>query len=363
LPAADRVRLAPVPVLVGFAFTLGAVFAAVFPTRQEYAHLADEGAPDAYSLAYLQVLTRANPDDEHLRLIYVRQLSRLGRYDEALAALGPAASDRQGDAEAQGLVLDLLLARARAVPEGDPARREAFEGVVKQLRKLRGLHVQSVDRLGALERLALELEEPRLAADFARSAAQSASDGAPLLADAARWMRAAGDASSAANLYREAAEKEHDTRRAQADALEAIAALESEDRVSDAADLAGVFASTWREEPRILVRAADLSLRCGRTFAARDYGRRLVAIDPASEVILEQQVRLELATGDARAALPLAQQLLERRPDDAHLHRTHARIAEWAGRPGIALSEWMWLLERDRGADPGALLAREAEAP
>jgi hypothetical protein len=94
---------------------------------------------------------------------------------------------------------------------------------------------------------------------------------------------------------------------------------------------------------------------------ARDYGRRLLALEPSSSAALERQVQLELASGDARAALPLIQRLIALRPDDVGLHRQEARIAEESGEPQIALNEWVWLLARShrREAARPALLAQE----
>lgn len=364
MSAVDRVRLASVPLLVGFAFSLGGVLAAVFPTRREYAELADDRAPDAYSLAYLQVLTRASPKDEHLRLIYVRHLFALGRYDEALEALGPALGVLRDDGETQALDLELLVARARAIPEGDARRGQAWERVERKLERLVELP-QPVDRLERQAKLALELERPRLASEYyLRAAAQSLDDGPRMLAEAAKWMRASGDGVGAANRYREAADEERDPERARRDALLAIASLESEDRVPDAANLAGVYLRRWPDDRELLGRAVDLSSRCERMSAARDYGRRLLALDPGSEQLREQQVRLELAAGDVRAALPLVQRLVGSRPNDARLHHAAARIAEWAGRPDLALQEWLWLLgHRQPQAPDGSLLAWSSNAP
>jgi predicted Zn-dependent protease len=363
LHAIDRVRLASVPLLVGFAFSLGGVLAAVFPTRQEYAELADDRAPDAYSLAYLQVLTRANPTDEHLRLIYVRHLSELGRYDEALDALGPAIAAQQDDVETRGVELDLLLARARSIPEDDPRRAEASEGVADQLERLVLVRAPA-DRLEKRAKLALELERPRLAAEYyVRAAAQAPDEAASLLAEAAKWMRASGDGVGAANGYREASAKEKDPLRSKRDALLAMESLESEDLVPDAANLADAYLRKWPDDRQLLGRAVDLSSRCERVLAARDYGRRLVELEPESEVVLEQQIRLELAAGDVRAAVPLLQRLVARRPDDVRLHQAQARIAEWAGRPDLALGAWLWLLGHGRSqATRGPVFAWSSEA-
>jgi tetratricopeptide (TPR) repeat protein len=345
---------------VGFAFSLGAVLAAVVPTTEEYAKLADDRPPDATSLAYLQVLTRASPGDENLRLLYVKHLKTLGRYDEAVDVLAPALASHPDSLEIASLQLDLLLARARAIPEEDPRRAQAFVAVEAHLRGLLGFRQQ--EKLESWMMLAVALDRPRLAAEFGHAAAQAPGPrGASILAEAARWMRASGDAERAARDYRAAADREEDPERARQDALLALATLESDDRVGDAADLAGSYLHRWPGDAELLRRAADLATGCGRPGLARDYGRRLLALEPSSDAVLERQVELELASGDARAALPLIQRLIALRPDDVGLHRQEARVAEEIGEPQVALNEWVWLLGRGRHhqAARGALLAQE----
>lgn len=345
MSADERLRLVPLPLIAGFAFSLGAVLAAVLPTRREYAQLADDQPPDAYSLAYLHVLTRAKPDDEHLRITYVRHLAKLGLFDDALQALG-----KPRDIEAEGLRLDLLLARARALPEPSDERRAAFEAVAVQLQAVARLPV-SLDRLQALASLALELERPRLAAELLlRAGAVDSPRRAALLADAARWLRASGDGVRAAQTYQRAAEIERDADRARAYALAAIDALEAEDRVADAADLVTKLVAAEPNDVALLARAAALSSACNRVVAARDYGRRIVALSPDrdAEDVVTGQLRRELAAGDVRSALPLVQSLVRRHPNDPRLRELQAHVAEWAGRPDLALGDWLWLLGHGR---------------
>src|SRR5450755_2334917 len=92
-PKRKPAPLAGTRLLVQFAFALGAALAAVFPTRREYAEFANDESPDEYSLAYLRVLTRADPKDMHLHLLYAKHLAKLDRWDDALAADEPVLSD------------------------------------------------------------------------------------------------------------------------------------------------------------------------------------------------------------------------------------------------------------------------------
>lgn len=325
------------------------MLAAVVPTRREYAQFADDRPPDAYSLAYLRVLTRANPKDDALRLIYVDHLRKLGRFEEALALLGrPPALGSLHKVDVENLRLELLLAQARSIPEGQAARRVGFGAVAEQLRIVGGLP-QPVGQLKALAGLALELSDPGLAAKLYWQAADvSGDDRASLLASAARWLRASGDSSTASSVYELASNAESDSALARADRLQAVDTLESDDRACDAADLSARYATGDGGDAELLSRATTLAEECGRAQAARDYGRRLLALSADDAALIERQLYRELAAGDVHAALPLVGQLLREHPDDGRLHELEAHVAEWSGQPDLALDDWLWLLQRDR---------------
>jgi hypothetical protein len=39
------------------------------------------------------------------------------------------------------------------------------------------------------------------------------------------------------------------------------------------------------------------------------------------------------------------------RPKDRHIHERAAQIAEWAGKPDLALNQWVWLVRQDKTDD------------
>ena len=352
--ADDSVRFAPAPTVIAFAFSLGAVLAAVLPTRGEYAQFTDDRPPDAYSLAYLHVLTRANPDDEHLHLTYARHLQKLGRFDESLAVLGrtaPATGDVNPAVE--NLRLELLLALARSIPEGEPSRRAAFDAVIPQLRVVARLR-QSPQQLVRIADLALELGDPALAGHLYRQAADRPGvDRTDLLAKAGRWLRAGGDRREAADAYQLAARAQPDRGAARTDLLLAMETLESDERVCEAADLSVKVVTQYPGDAEVLSRAAVLAERCDRPYAARDFGRELLALSPDSAELVEQQSRRELAAGDVQAAFPLIGRLVSEHPDDAALREQEAHVAEWSNHPDRALEDWMWLLDHGRPQSDG----------
>jgi hypothetical protein len=342
--------------VVGISLAIGALLAAVLPTRQQYA-LTTEHPPDVQSLGYLEVLTRASPSDESLRLVYVRQLAALGRFSAALEALGPA-SPADRDPRTVNLRFDLLLASARSIPEGTAERAAAFDRVKHELKELRTVP-QTPSRLRELAAIALELGEPYTAAEYLLGVATLSPprDRPPVLAAAAAWLRAANDGTRAAMYFREAADGEADRARASTYASAAVDALEANDNVGGAAEVAASYAERFAGDASWLERAAKLATAADRPYAARDLGRRLIGADPENEPHLVDQVRRELSASDPRGALVLVKRIAAMHPDEPHWRHVEARIAEWAGDPALALGDWLWLL--GRGVD----LASDRELP
>lgn len=343
-------RLAGLPLLVSFTIVLVALLALVFPTGSEYAAFTSETKPDAYSIAYLEVLTRANPKELELRLVYARQLSALGRYEDAFVAIQPVLADARLAADAKQFALDVGLARARALPEGDTRRAAAFSDVHARLVDLLTLP-RTPTRGEELARLALELGDPRLASDYyLELAAQQPNGRAGHLANAAKWLRAAGDNTGASTHYRSAHDSAATPTEAVDNALLAIASLESANRPGAAADLAAELALSHPKDPRVLSLATRLATANSRAPVAREMGRRLLALSPEDEAVMRDQAQRELAAADAKSSLLLLNKLVARHPDEYGLRYQRARVAEWAGDLDTAERDLMWLVGHRREA-------------
>lgn len=342
--AAERERLAG-PFLIGaFAVVFAAMLAAVFPTSDEYADFASTQKPNAFSVAYLHALNRANPNDEKLRMVYARHLAQVGRAADALEALRSVANGRGLADEARDLSFDLALVLVHEAPS--PAeRRRAVDGAVQRLTDLVG-RPHSADRLRALTDAALELERPDLAARALLELARVDTDRAARLAEAGKWFRASGAVNAAADAYRQAVAMETDPEKGRTYALDAIAALRAGSRVCDAAEVANELARAHWDEPATATSAMDLAVECGNAKLARDLGRRVVELSSDSDDLLFAQVKRELAAGDLAAAFMLMQELVKRQPDEPSLREIDSRIAEWAGHPEVALQDWLYLMGR-----------------
>jgi len=340
-----RGEFAGAPTLLGLAFMMGVVLTVVFPSGREFAELTGKQRVDAYSLAYLGVLTRAKRDDPNLRLVHARQLGELGRWDQSLAMLEGVTFDRATRDAAIALRLELVLARARAMPVGSAERAAAFDSVRRELQAASD-RAWPAARARELGKLALELEDPALGARYFVAASAVEADPsarAEALAEAGRWLRAAGDERGASESFRRAAETTRVPEARLRYVLAGAEALEAEGRPCDAAAAVRpyAFGST---DASVVARAAGLSTSCGRVEDARDLGRRLLELAPDEESLVRAQVGRELGAGDPRTALVLLKRLVRQHPNDGAVRLTTARVAEWAGEPQTALEQWMFLV-------------------
>ncbi len=337
--------LASVPMLLAFAAGVVGLIAAVFPTRAEYASLAEVAQPDQYSLAYLKVLIRANPEDTELRLLYVRQLATLGRWDESLQILGPVFDDPLRREDARQLRFEIALARARSLPEPSAPRTAAFEEVAALIPDLLRREV-GLTRLRQIAAVALAVGKPELAAEiYARIAGLLPEDERPeARALAARWYLGAGNQAAAARYYAWASNSSTNVADAKRFALLELGALEQKD-VELAADRSVAYAKKWWDDRGVVERATRLATSCDRPRTARDFGRRLVQLGPVDEPLLRAQAKRELAAGDSKAALVIIEGLLVTHPSDCRLHEARAILSEWVGNADPALEEWLWLAD------------------
>jgi hypothetical protein len=342
--------------LLGLAFMMGVVLTVVFPSGREFAELTGKQRVDAYSLAYLTVLTRAKRDDPNLRLVQARQLGEIGRWDEALAALEGVTFDRATADAASSLRLELILARARALPSGSIERATAFESVRQEIHHA-SRRTWPAPRAYELGRLALELEEPALGARYFAAAGASETEPsarAAALAEAGRWLRAAGDERAASESFRGAAETTNELAEKLQYTLAAADALEAMARPCEAADLVRPYA-LGSDDVELVVRAAALSTSCGNARDAQLLGRRVLQLAPDDEAHVRAQVTRELGAGDPRSALALLKKLVKQHPGDSALRLMTARVAEWSGDPQSALEQWMFLVAHGHVPRTGAL--------
>ncbi len=345
--------LAGAPMLIGFAFMMGIVITVVFPSGREYAEVTSKQKVDAYSIAYLSVVTRADPKDSHLRMVYVRQLAHLGRWDDALKVLDEDPTPAKTSPEANDLRMELILSRARSIPESDPeARTVAFAAVHEELRRLAAAPPKG--RARELAKLALELEDPRLAASFFEHAGNEESD-PNALAEAGRWYRASGEGARAGECLRRAGERAQTPEEKMAFIIAAASAVEETEGACAAWKMLEPTAAQSNDLD-FLRRATETARRCARPQDAKLLGRRILSQKKDDEEEIKAQIRRELEAGDSPGALALLRSLLAKHPNDLRIREATARVAEWAGQPAIALEQWLFLFEAGKTPSPTLVL-------
>ena len=123
----------------------------LFPKEFINQQLHSGAPPHAATIAYLQLLLRAQPSDRTIRLQLVHERLRAGQLEAAEAALAPLIN-RAGPASPPVAALWLSLRRAQfvAIPPGSPRREQA-----------RADYARALDHLGSRLTLADQLVETR----------------------------------------------------------------------------------------------------------------------------------------------------------------------------------------------------------
>ena len=140
----------------------------------------------------------------------------------------------------------------------------------------------------------------------------------------------------------------------------ALSALTAADHPDAALAAAGRYLERFPEDPALLGMGVKLALANKELHLAKTWGRTRLRLDPRSEVMLDQ-LNTELAAGDALAALELARRLVRKRPGSTQLHARVAQIAEWSGKPAVALESLAYLAEHT--SDPRFLARALKLAP
>ncbi|MFO6128976.1 tetratricopeptide repeat protein, partial [Pseudomonas aeruginosa] len=168
-----------------------------------------DGEPDAVSVNYAELLLKAHPENDALRLTLIDLLIKLGDFERARHHLAGLRGKDRLAAPFYETELDILTALAK--PEGlDEAQTLAL---VERLRKIDHASLNNA-MLERFARHALALDAPALAAAaFAELAGRDPRHRQRWLDEAARWFLASAQPGRAADIYRQLAETEADPAR------------------------------------------------------------------------------------------------------------------------------------------------------
>jgi predicted Zn-dependent protease len=324
------------------------VFVLLFHKEERLKTMLDLIPPDRISVQYLQLLVNANPEDAPLRLELARQYIKTGNMDEALVVLKPLLAKQGREAiDAKLLSLELGLKLYYGKPATDASKENDLAELKKNIADIANGTVP-VDLFPVVIQRCLELGQPELAAKlYQRWTGMDEEHHFDRLKEAGRWYVAAGVPLQAADIYKKAYAETNNTELARQFALLTINALRAADKGSLALAFIKECLQRFPNDTPLLEEAIALALANNDPKQAVEWGNMRLALTPDNPEQINKQVDVALAAGSLDIAWLLSERLLVLTPKDAHVHERTAQIAEWTGKPALALPQWVWLVRQD----------------
>jgi predicted Zn-dependent protease len=330
---------------------LVAAFVGLFPSQQRLNALTRQRESDPLSIAYMQLLLRTHPDDEALRTAVAHNLAGAGKWDEARATLTPLLGEAGETGQRMRMeALELELFILQQLPKESPQRSVVMGKITERIEGLRKEPLKAL-ALVRLAEISLAVTLPGEAAQIYHQLALREPGRRPSWLElAATQYLASNSPERAAQLYEKAAlQATSDGPEHRKYTLLALDAYLAANKGSEALRLAEASVPRFARDPEFMQRVVALALAQNNVVAAQRLGRQLVALKPNDAGVLLKQFELEVAAKDLPAALALASSLVALEPAQPEHRLRLARMAEWAGKPEMALEQW-------------ALLARSAPA-
>lgn len=303
----------------------------------------DDSPPDAVAISYTELLIKAHPEDDQLRLRLIDQLIQVGDYKRAREYLEQLQGRLLAVTPFYAAMLDIL--RAQADPAGISEERRA-----QLIEALRTLQIANMDN-GMLERIAryaLEIGGLDVAVTSYKALAErDIARRTHWLGEAALWSLANNDQSGAAQLYLQLAAAEPDARKRAEHLREAFNALRAADHSEQAAELLVQHLGELDAEQESLdwlAEGVDAAQAAQRFDLADMFIQRWLSLKADDHRALNADFRLSLASGAIDRAWQIGPELLAQTPDDFELMAELARLAEWTGHTQQALNYWVQML-------------------
>jgi hypothetical protein len=377
---------------VGLGLLVAGGLALTFPYRDLETRIARETrAVDPLQVEYLRLWLRARPDEHGLRMLLARQLAEIGDYAGARAELRalPRGADPQAAARIALLEIDIGLRETYALAQDDPRRALLLAELRAQLDAMTrvawpaSIDVELAERAaqaGAFD-AALFWHERLLARDAQLSANAWEA--------AARRIAALGAPELAARLYFRAqsvATRRDEKRRL---FVAALRTLEGAGLYDAALAAAEVQIGVLGNDTATLEFLTRFALAANRPDIAQRYATRLLRLSLAPAAIAAWQARFAapvprewlalieaprlvrtqadgalpgerlpepklpfddrvyslayevfLANRNLKDALAVAQSAVRQAPKNATWRLRLARVADWSGKPVLALEQW-----------------------
>ncbi|MGP4845217.1 tetratricopeptide repeat protein [Marinobacter sp. 1Y8] len=340
--AAPREKFFSLPSLLIVAALIGLALYALFPRQAVFENVNYLDHPDALSIAYLDVLLRADPDNTAVRINLARMLRVTGQNDRAEAILRPLMQLDAIPSLAFGEYINLLRQRvfaAKPGPDRDVAERELYLNLLQLPRQ-----DYPFERRMALLDSATDAITPLQSQVLLRDMLAQASDAGQrqaLRVRLARIRESQGAPAAAAQLL---SDNITDTPPAQQPALFAEII-----RLQLASGEPGKALRTFKSrvaKPKMDTAGLEQGIRLARLAGSPDDAQRwlgqLAAQKPDNVPLQREYMASLLASGDLDRALGTARRM-QRHPDQLtdDDRQQIAQLLEWTDHPDEALAAWI----------------------
>lgn len=339
--AHKRQLAALLTVLTGSA-GIGAVMIGLQPDGKQLAMLAEHDRHSSLATAYLQLLSRAAPDDPALRILASRTLARAGRWNDARQALAPSLHEAGATGlEARLELVEIDWLQLQSLAPTDPRHAATSARLAASIDELAsaGLAPETTARLSAI---CSAMPATRLRACLAPQAVAQA-PGTPAIdarEESARSLLERGKVREAALLYRDMATSAGlDQALAREYAMRALDTFVAADDGKGALAFSATVSARYQHDSAFVGRVTEIALAQRDLVLVRDLGRAWLAQAPRDPERIDRLLAAELATGELKPALLLARRLVAAAPNARNRTRL-ARVAEWNAQPAEALAQW-----------------------
>ena len=304
--------------------------------------------PDHLSIAYLNMLLRAHPEDAQARLLLAQQQMALGELEQARESLDLVEASGKPEFIRKAEVLGLKLNRTRlvAMVPGEPGREQLAAAVKRDTYKMIPRTTRPEDLAELADWVLAEGDPATAAKTYLRLSELDRKHHVAWLQKAARWTEASGSPGAAARLYAQATQATADPKVGIPLGRETLRALRAANEGRTAMGLVTTIVDRFPDDMALLEQAIHMAVAARDLSSARRWAERRVQLAGGSEQALSEQMDILTKAGDPEGALRVAKQLLAKSPGNSQLRRQCAQLARWSGRAEESLEHWAWLAKR-----------------
>ncbi len=339
-------RLAHPKTVVVIVFALIIILMLLFQKEERLSKLFKQVHPDHLSILYLQLLLQMEPERSDLRITLADQLSKLGQLDKAKQMLEPLLLKKGKDTVRTRLLsLEIDMKKYFSIDPQHPSRKSALSRLKEKMLAISSENIPA-DLLPQAIKISLALNLPSLAADlYVIRASVDTENYAKWLKEAGRWYIASGNPVQASQIFKSGFDTAIKPELAFDFALLSIDALRAANQPETALKLVEYYLTRFPQDISLLDEAIALAQEANKPNQAIRWGKLRLALSNNDPVQIEKQINLAVSANDLPLALHLSEQLISLQPDDTSIRLRTAQIAEWTGKPEIALSHWRWLAQ------------------